>query len=69
MKKVIKSKSAKPSKPSKETVAALEGARKEIIAGCVLLPSSLADQVWNDSRVAAVSIIEKYKRGDGLFQL
>ena len=59
----------KSKKPSKETIAALEGVRKETIAGCVLIPILPEDRAWNDSRVAVMSIIEKYKRGDGLFQL
>jgi len=60
---------AKTKKPSKETIAALEGARKEILAGCVLIPIHPEEKSWNDSRVAVISIIEKYKRGEGLFQL
>lgn len=55
-------------KLSKETVDALEGARSEIIAGGVLIPKSDADRAYNDACFRAARIIEKYKKGGGLFQ-
>ncbi len=54
--------------PSKETVAALDGLRKEISAGMVLNVTNEYDRVWNNSREAVLRLIESYKRGTGLFQ-
>jgi len=56
-------------KPAKATIAALEGARKEIVAGGVLLPKSAEDRVWNQCIERAVDILKRYKTGHGLFQL
>ncbi len=54
--------------PSKEVIKVLDGLRKEIVAGCVLNPGDKEDEAWNSSRIAGVSLIAKYKKGEGLFQ-
>src|SRR5208282_3412782 len=56
-------------KPSKATVAAVAGARKEIFAGSVMLPKSEGDRVWNQCIERAVDILKRYEIGHGLFQM
>lgn len=54
---------------SKEVKDVLGWIRTEIIAGGVLIPTSEAEKAWNSANERAVSILEKYKEGEGLFQL
>lgn len=56
-------------KVSKETKEALKGARSEIVAGSVLFPRSEEDRAWNNANQRAGRILEKYMKGEGLFQL
>ena len=53
---------------SEETKQALEGVRKEIIAGKVLIVKNSEDQQWNGASDRAIRIIDMYKKGEGLFQ-
>ena len=55
--------------PDQSTIATLEGLRKEIIAGRVLNSISPEERAWNDCIQRTMDIIDKYKRGEGLFQI
>jgi hypothetical protein len=52
-----------------ELVDILEGAITEISAGRVLVPRTPEDRTWNDASERAMRILERYKHGEGLFQL
>lgn len=47
----------------------LDYIKKEITAGMVLFPATAEDTAWNNASKRAISIIEGYKEGRGLFQL
>jgi hypothetical protein len=51
-----------------EMLIALDGCRKEIIAGSVLTPLTAEDRAWNEANKRAVRIIESYIQRKGLFQ-
>lgn len=55
--------------PTQSTIAALEGLRNEVVAGGVLLPISPEARAWNDCIQRTLNIIDKYKKGEGLFQI
>lgn len=48
---------------------ALDGLRTEIIAGKVLIPKNAEDIAWNGANDRAIRILDKYRKGEGLFQL
>jgi len=48
---------------------AVEGIKSEIMAGSVLFPKNEGDKAWNNANKRAVSIINKYLAGEGLFML
>jgi hypothetical protein len=47
----------------------LEGLRKEVLAGGVLLPYLPEERAWNDCIQRTLDLIDKYKKGEGLFQI
>lgn len=67
MNRDIDAKIAKRSKHD-EMLIALDGCKKEILAGSVLMPISEADRAWNEANNRAVRIIETYIQRNGLFQ-
>lgn len=53
---------------SKEVKETLEGIKKEIIAGKILIAETVDECAWNRANDRTITIIDKYIRGDGLFQ-
>lgn len=41
----------------------------ELKAGMVINPKDEADRMWNNASLRAISIVKKYQKGVGLFQL
>lgn len=53
---------------SEETVTTLEGLRTEVVALKVMGVRDEADKAHNQAMDTALRLIDKYKRGEGLFQ-
>jgi hypothetical protein len=53
---------------SQETLEVLEGIRKEIVAGKVMVPVDGEGRGWNGASDRAVRILDMYREGRGLFQ-
>ena len=54
--------------PSEETQRVLGMLITEVMSGMVLHVRTCQDKVWNDSRLAVIEQIKKYKHGEGLLQ-
>ncbi len=54
---------------SDDVAKAFHGAIIEIGAGKVLAPVKPEERAWNNACERAISICEKYKNGEGLFQM
>ena len=48
---------------------AIEGAMTEIGAGRCLAPKNELERTWNAAHERALDILQKYKDGEGLFQI
>lgn len=47
----------------------LEGIISEITAGMVMFPKDEADRAWNGASQRAISIVNQYREGHGIFQI
>ncbi len=63
-----KSKKSAAHPPDQSIIATLEGLRKEVADGVVLIPQYDVDYVWNTCTQRILHLIEKYEKGEGLFQ-
>jgi hypothetical protein len=61
-------KPVKPVAPSEEVKKLLEGIKKEVLSGCPLHVQDDEDKGWNECARRVITILERYKRGEGLFQ-
>lgn len=47
----------------------LEGIKKEIFAGMILMPKGENDKTWNEACKRCINIIDRYKEEKGIFQI